>query len=210
MFGGNHVGDSKGLTIYLDAGDVIHAPYCPQTHLPYLDLCNTNENYSHSFWASSFDFTTNQASSYATSVLSNQNTNLTSAQKEVILWHIRLSHASVSWIQLLMCSRQWLQNHDPSLTSFHSGPFLPCSKQSPTCDTQALKCISCVCAKAHHRSTKSASCRDPDRVSQLTAQLNGQRNRILKTGHTLPGQCISADHYLSPIEGRLYTSYGRE
>ncbi len=32
----------------------------------------------------------------------------------------------------------------------------------------------------------------------------------MKQNHLAPGDCISADHYLSPISGRLYTSFGRE
>jgi hypothetical protein len=31
---------------------------------------------------------------------------------------------------------------------------------------------------------------------------------ILKRNHASPGDCVLADHYLSPIAGRLYTSYG--
>ncbi len=32
----------------------------------------------------------------------------------------------------------------------------------------------------------------------------------MKRDHIAPGDCISTDHYLSPINGRLYTSFGRE
>jgi len=35
-------------------------------------------------------------------------------------------------------------------------------------------------------------------------------NLMLKTNHLAPGDCVSADHYFSPVQGRLLHTFGKE
>ncbi len=36
------------------------------------------------------------------------------------------------------------------------------------------------------------------------------KNLTLKTNHLAPGDCVSADHYFSPVQGRLLHTFGKE
>jgi transposase InsO family protein len=199
---------SNKIHIHLDSSnDDIDAHYCPRTRLPMLRLLPGESE--HSFWTSTFNYTSADALAYPT-LLSNTNVNLTAAQKEVLLWHHKLSHASISWIQLLMRDKKWLRDRVTKDKSLHSGPFLPCRTRGPTCDIDGLKCVACLCAKAQRQSTHSHTCHDPDDLLRFRHQLNGDAKVSLKRSHVAPGDCVSADHYLSPFNGHLYSSFGRE
>jgi hypothetical protein len=68
-----------------------------------------------SFWNEAFSLNVNETSMLR-NILSDNNTNLSASQKEVLLWHQRLSHASIQWIQMLMRKRDWLQeNHSTTV-----------------------------------------------------------------------------------------------
>jgi hypothetical protein len=125
------------------------------------------------------------------SLLHQANTNLSASQKELLLWHQCLSHASVKWVQKLMCNRKWLPGTADNKMALHSGPFIPTKKGSHTqlCDTSILKCTACLYAKA---STRSPENLPPKRSF---------KKQVLKQDHLKPGNCISANHYFSPIIG---------
>jgi hypothetical protein len=84
---------------------------------------------------------------HTNTILSSENQILSSSQKELLLWHKRLSHANLAWIQNLMQDCKWL-NDSMMASSLHTGPFISSSSQAPTCDVQGLKCSACLCAKA--------------------------------------------------------------
>lgn len=205
QYGGYSHQTARKIQIHLNSGEVMEASYCNRTRLPTLSTCGNTAG--ESFWAKAFDFTTNDARAFPL-LLSDSNVNLNASQKELLLWHQKLSHDSISWIQLLMRDRKWLRDRSDSEISLHSGPFLPCRSKCQTCDIDGLKCISCICAKAHRRPVQTR--RDPDNLLRFSHQLDGRVAPILKRDHIAPGDCISTDHYLSPINGRLYTSFGRE
>lgn len=103
-----------------------------------------------------------------------------------------------------MRDRKWLRDNTSDDSScLHSGPFLPCTNKAHMCDIRGLKCIACVCAKAHRRSSTHAAFEDPDHLRRFTHRINGTLEKVLKTDHTSPGDCISADHYLSPVAGHM-------
>jgi hypothetical protein len=54
-----------------------------------------------SFWNEAFGLTMDN-SREVKNILGKDNTNLSASQKEVLLWHQRLSHASIQWVQILM------------------------------------------------------------------------------------------------------------
>ena len=73
--------------------------------------------------------------------------NLSTPQKELILWYQRLFHASVSWVQILMRDHKWLKSNY-SENYLHQEPFIPCKEpRTPNCDAQGLKCAACQTAK---------------------------------------------------------------
>ncbi len=130
------------IRICLDSGKTIEAHYCQRSRLPM--LCMLNDPDAKSFWTTTYDFATNDARTYPTLLLES-NTNLSAAQKEVLLWHHKLSHASTGWIQLLMGDKKWMTD---LVDEVNTGPFLPCRYKGPTCNIDGLKCAACLCAKA--------------------------------------------------------------
>ena len=207
--GGYSYQTANKLKLTLGDGNALDANYCPRTNLPCLQLVDdvsSTLSLLVSFWTQTFFFDKNTTSAFPT-ILSEGNTNISAGQKEVSLIHQRLSHASFKWIKPLMRDRKWLRDKS-SDESFRSGSFLPCSHQASTCDVRELKCIACTCAKAHRRSPRVR--KQVHKSSDAHLTVNSEPCRSLKQGHTVPGACISADHYLSPVEGRLYNTMGRE
>lgn len=195
-FGGQGIMTGSGIDFALSDGNRFSASLCPRSNLPLIPLAL---HPMRNFWNEAFGYTLPnvQAIQGVKSLLSQENTNLSSPQKELLLWHQRLSHASLDWIQMLMRDRKYLSatNADSSL---HSGPFIKTKSRAPVCDVSKLKCSACLCAKASVRSPSDQSPRP------------SQKKLILKTNHLLPGDCVSADHYFSPIQGRLLHTFGRE
>lgn len=202
---------TEKITISLGTGEMLNALYCLRTGLPCLQSAGHAEPTNLSFWTSTFEYDEveieNEMAAYP-NLLVTGNTNMMVGEKVLMLWHHRLSHAGIRWIQ--MCNRQWLRDCDSTDACFHRGPFLPCKTKAPTCNIHSLKCIACVCAKAHRRPIVPPSWTDQDKVHRFRSTLNSEKEKILKQGHTLPGDCISADHYLSPHQGCLYGTFGRE
>ena len=198
---------TAGISIELENGIELFGSYCPRSNLPLLTV--TSDVAPRAFWSDAFAYTAQDQTNY-NDILDTANTNLSAAQKETLLWHQRLSHASISWIQLLMRDRRWLQTNVKSY-ALHQGPFIPCKEpRGPTCDISGLKCAACLTAKAHVRSSKPR--RYTNRaVSKFTKRIEGGHRRMdLKRGDLHRGDCISTDHYISAIPGRLPNTYGRE
>ena len=107
---------------------------------------------------------------------------------------------------------KWLQTHD-SCHALHTGPFIPCKEpRGPVCDISNLKCASCITAKATIRKPDCCPVIPPSQKFQdkFVQCLEGHREKVLKIGHTKPGDCISADHYISTVPGCLPNSHGND
>ena len=195
-FGGKGIMKGSGIDFELSDGNRFSASLCPRSNLPLIPLAT---HPSRNFWSEAFGYTLSnvQAIQEIKSILSDDNSNLSSPQKELLLWHQRLSHASLDWIQMLMRDRKYLPTTNAD-SSLHSGPFIKTKSRAPVCDASKLKCSACLCAKASVRSPSDQAPRP------------SQKKLILKTNHLLPGDCVSADHYFSPIQGRLLHTFGRE
>jgi hypothetical protein len=61
-----------------------------------------------------------------------------------------------------------------------------------------MKCAACLCAKAHIRS--------PENLNPCHSNVC----ILLKRGHVHPGDCITADHYISLVPRRLPHTFGQE
>ena len=209
LAGGKAIQTARDITLKLDNGIHLLSRYCPRSHLPLLPIAH--KTIARSFWSDAFAYSADDAKAFTT-VLEPSNQNLSASQKEVLLWHHRLSHASLSWIQLLMRDRKWLRDNTTP-AALHQGPFIPCKEpRGPVCATGGLKCAACLAAKARVRSPAAdrAVSHTGARLDKFAARLEGRRIKRLKRGHTLRGDCISADHYISAVPGRLPHSYGRE
>jgi hypothetical protein len=117
----------KVEVVCLADGVILNAHLCPKSCLLLLLFVPTDQDLP-SFWTESFSYSTNDISAIKT-ILSLANMNLSSAQKKMLLWHQRLSHANMAWIKTLMQDHKWLEDKN-SMASLHSGqPPLAMSKE---------------------------------------------------------------------------------
>ena len=128
------------------------------------------------------------------SVLDETNQNLTSAQKELLLWHQRLGHISFRHVQILL-SRCTDALDDPK-----SGcdPCIP-TKFSTAASCDPPLCAACELARARRKGDGShSSTKIPDKINSV------------KGKKLLPGDLVSMDQYVCQVHGRLPGKRGRE
>jgi hypothetical protein len=97
---------------------------------------------------------------------------------------------------MLMQKRDWLKSEGRE--SLHNSPFITTRSSTPTCDISRLKCGACLCARAMVKRPQHM----PPRPSMEQGFLNED--------NVYPGSCISADHYFSPVQGRLLHTFVHE
>jgi hypothetical protein len=114
------------------------------------------------------------------SVCDERNDNLTSAQRELLLWHQKLVHADMSRIQQL-CRQGILQTKNIAVKS--------CPRPL---------CAACQYGKQSRNNTGQQVRPDPE------------RHNTLKAGQLRPGEMVSMDQFVSSYPGRLLTSRGKE
>ena len=203
------------LILCLGNGVELRAQYCPRSNLPLLSICDHAPD-TQNLWHDAFHINDDDAFVFAAekNVLDESNVNLSAAEKELLLWHHRLSHASTSWLQPLMRTKKWLQANQSS-ESLHQGPFLPCrEKRTGSCKLTGLRCAACLASKATTRSAgarhESHDTPSQSRLEKLSRRVDGTLRKKLKRGDLTRGDCISADHYISAVTGRLEHTFGRE
>jgi hypothetical protein len=77
------------------------------------------------------------------------NSNLRASQKELLLWHQRLSHCNLPAIRSLMLPKKRLPTDDPVHPALHDGPILPIKLDATArVNTSCVKCGPCLMAKA--------------------------------------------------------------
>ena len=103
----NHAGsltiDCKLACLTLSDGSIMKYPFNGGSHLPLMlpsDSYGVGMSYEDCLTLSDPKL----ASSYL-NVADETNQNLTGSQKELLLWHWRLSHANMSWIERLLATR---------------------------------------------------------------------------------------------------------
>ena len=193
---GGTIGDD-GVLLSNKAGDVKFLAELNEANLPLLQLVDVPR--TSSVWSETFSDLQNpiaspSGSSAHLSILDPGNKNLLPGEKELLLWHHRLSHTNLQKVQSLCKERQWV--HDPS-DSDPTPPILPTKHPSTIkCVSKDIKCGACCMAKQTRRSTRSKRASSSDPAMKL------------KTGHLKPGDCISVDHYVSPLPARRRSGYG--
>ena len=184
------------FVLFLSDDVTLVAPY-NLSNLPILPLVNSIETTA-GFWNECFGFSSEMRDAWAHGTLDEKNQNLSLAQKELLLWHQRLSHASLSAIHNLarQKSRKKKVSTEEELIAFRDGPLLPCTHNVPNAVCDNLICAACAISKATRRKPSIRSSSGP------------AREKILKSDDIHPGDCISCDHYISPVPGRVVADSG--
>ena len=128
-----------------------------------------------------------RSTSLTANVLDDGNHNLTASQKELLLWHFRLGHFNLPWIQ--------------SLTRVREGdlyPILP-TKGRTTSSCELPKCAACCVGKMQRRADEAS------KEKKVRA-----RDGILKEGQLEPGSLVHVDQFVSSVRGRLPHTKGKE
>eukprot|EP00804_Cyclotella_cryptica_P021897 CCRYP_000849-RA/>CCRYP_000849-RA protein AED:0.64 eAED:0.25 QI:0/0/0/0.5/1/1/2/0/599 len=188
--GGHGEQDISKYSINLPGGPILHAPY-GNGNLPILPLCPPDRA-PHCFWTRCFSFHASDRDIWARSILAASNQNLSLAQKELLLWHHRLSHAGLSTIQNISRQRRTLTpSSTDELVRLAMDLFSRVLTTSPApCDH--LLCAACEISKATRRAPTIRSSRN-----------HAPRQMVLKEDHVKPGDCVSCDHFISPVPGRI-------
>ena len=118
----------------------------------------------------------------AVCVTNEANQNLTPSQKELLRWHFRLVHIGFQHVQ-------WLIHTEYLKVQGNSKEVANCERP---------KCAACEFGNVHRR---------PNKVN--TIKKNPIKEQELKKDHLLPGQMVSADHYILLAPGRLYHTKGK-
>jgi hypothetical protein len=196
-FGGNSNGwqdESKYVIKLKQFGIELDAPY----GLANLPILPTEEQApeSSSLWSKIFLVERDDLNLWQKSILDASNQNLSAAQKELLLWHHKLSHVGLSKVHNLCRQKKRRVSNVKELLELRDGPFLPCNHNVPSTVCENLLCPACQIAKATRR--------------KPSVRVAGEKLRemVLKEDHTQPGVCISCDHYLSPTPGRIVALSG--
>ena len=178
--------DHSSTTLQLSDGSLLQFPYNTNNNLP-LMLPAEPHHIGLTFDDASTLGDGHSVHNYM-SVADETNQNLTSAQKELLLWHWKLGHANFQWVQTLCCepttSRRCF-----ALTTKH-----------PKVSSCALPtCAACMLGKQMRR-----------QPGTNTGALVKGKEMMLRREHLQPGDCVSLDQYESSIPGRLPHTYGKE
>jgi len=101
---GRSVIDHLKTSVELHDGGTLEFHYCPSNNLPlmFTDQCDQVR------MAASEMPTLDKLEVYGTvfDIIAEENVTLMAAQKELLLWHFRLGHVGMGWVQTLMRNRK--------------------------------------------------------------------------------------------------------
>jgi hypothetical protein len=170
----------------------IHAPY-GLANLPIIPMSSSSNT---SLWSEIFLVSAEEKDIWGKNIMNARNQNLSPAQKEILLWHQKLSHAGLSKIHNLCRLRKSIVKTKEDLLELRDGPYLPCNYNVPNAVCDNLLCAACAISKATRRKPT---------VRTAGTQV---KEMSLKEDHIQPGDCISCDHYISPVPGRVVAPSG--
>jgi hypothetical protein len=93
IFGGHTTQTKQKVEVCLENGLILHAHLCPRSCLPLLPFLPSDMPTT--FWCDAFAYSAADVAQ-TKSILNSENQNLASSQKELLLWHQRLSHANLA------------------------------------------------------------------------------------------------------------------
>ena len=192
---GKLVLDHKKTQLQIPDGTWLEFPYNSSSNLPFMLTGNVNH------MGLTFEDATMLGDGYSVksalstanhsglmNVADETNQNLTASQKELLLWHWKLGHANMQWIQTLC--------RDPKANSRR---LVLETKEAKTTSCVIPLCAACMLGKQHRRTPHSNH-----------GGLVDGKDSMLKREHLQPGDCVSIDQYESTIRGRLPHTYGKE
>jgi transposase InsO family protein len=149
---------------------VVPLHFNPLINLPQLTACiPATFHHQHEILAAAIDVT------------AKANTNLSDAQKTLLMLHGRLGHVGFRKIQWMVRSGKVKVRNPKNVSS---------------CDPP--KCASCLFGKMTKRPTQATHSPQPKE----------DREMALRSNDLLPGQRVSVDHYVSTHKGRQYVNRG--
>ena len=178
--------DHSSTTLQLSDGSRLQFPYNTNNNLP-LMLPAEPHHIGLTFDDASTLGDGHSVHNYM-SVADETNQNLTSAQKELLLWHWKLGHANFQWVQTLC--------RDPATTRRR---FALATKHPKVSSCALPTCAACMLGKQTRR-----------QPGTNTGALVKGKEMMLRREHLQPGDCVSLDQYESSIPGRLPHTYGKE
>ena len=155
-------------------------------NLPIIPMATNSPN---SLWSEAFLVGAEEKDVWTSNILSARNQNLSVAEKEVLLWHQKLSHAGLSKIHNLCRQRKKVVSPKEELLDLRDGPYLPCKYNVPNAVCDNLLCAACAISKATRRKPTIRSAGKP------------LKEMALKEDHLNPGDCVSCNHYISLVPG---------
>jgi transposase InsO family protein len=172
---------------------VLLAPY-GRANLPVLPMYVEGKS---NIWTYTFSFNATDRDIWKRNVLDEMNQNLSLAQKELLLWHQRLSHAGLTSVHnLCRVRRQPKVDSASDLVPLLTTTSLPCTFNVPGAACGGLLCAACEVAKATRRNPGV-------RPANSSKSYGSLRKKDIK-----PGDFVSCDHYGSPIRGRVVSHSG--
>ena len=128
-------------------------------------------------------------------LMTDENRNLSKAQRQLLLDHQRMGHIGMRHVQRLYSP---LGSGAPTTHNENGDScLLPRFQSSTSCEIP--KCEACLLAKARRRPTRAT-----------TKVPNKQSRPIPPTTDLKPGDLVSIDHFESSVRGRLLHTRGRE
>ena len=189
--GGSLFLDKHGCNLTLPNGNSFGIPYNRRNNLPMLSPLSSASSVS-GCTKSLFSFQDLSSSALTLSLTDETNQNITSPQKELLVWHWRLGHLGFGWIQYLMSPRSFRY---PTGEITSANPVI-ITKHSTTRKCCHPKCAGCTMGKGQQRNSRTSASRLSDHVLSRD---------ILK-----PGELIFVDQFESSIKGRLSSTKGKE
>lgn len=147
-FGGDGRFDEYKFIIDLTSfGIELHAPY-GMANLPILPMESSKPA---TLWGETYLVSSEEKDVWGRSILDARNQNLSEAEKEVLLWHHKLSHAGLTKVHNLCRQRKKVIKTKEELLDVRDGPYLPCTYNMPNAVCDHLLCAACVISKATRR-----------------------------------------------------------
>jgi transposase InsO family protein len=186
--------NAKMYEIKLPDNMILEARY-GRANLPLLELSGSTDS---CLWSKFFAFNASDKSDWKKAILDASNQNLTAAQKELLVWHFKLSHAGLSTVHNLCRQKRTMRaNTAQEFVNLRDSPLLPCTYNVPNAVCDGLRCAACIAAKAHRRA--------PSVTPTLQAPAS---EKVLSREKLNPGDRIACDHYISPVKGRAVAPSG--
>ena len=190
--GGNLFADHRRTLLTLCDGAQLEFPYQQGNGLPLMLTKDYLSSTSH-VAGLSFEECQYLATTYELpSIVDTTNQNMNRHQKELLLWHWKLGHAHMGWIQSLAAVPE--QRGD----NVGMRPIIQTKANSQMSSCERPLCTACELSKATRRTREGAR------------QCTGGCEAAIRSSSLQPGDQVLIDQYQSSFPGRLPHTKGKE